>query len=1086
MDTALIDNRSHILKDDLAHVVSEGDRISVAASVFSMYAYNELREQLEGLDEFRFIYTEPTFAKDRAKKEQREFYIPRLSREQSLYGTEFEIKLRNELTQKAVAGECAHWIRKRATFKSPKAGRLDTNPALVTETGGDTVGYTPLLNGFTVGQLGVGEHPSLAGVFRSDTLSSRMLLNLFDQAWESDELEDVTSTVIENIEQMYRENPPELVYYAALYRIFHEFLDDVSDDTLPKEGSGFRDSKIWSMLYDFQRDAVLAIINKLQTYDGCILADSVGLGKTFTALAVIKYYESLNRNVLVLCPKKLSDNWTTYRNNQRNNPIAEDRLRYDVLYHTDLSRKRGRTVTGIDLEAFNWGSYDLVVIDESHNFRNGEDSARAAKEDGTGGVENRYQRLLNRVLRSGVPTKVLMLSATPVNNRFRDLRNQLALAYQGDPQGWSDRLGLSSNIEDVFRRAQGSFTAWSDLPAEERTTEALTESLDFDFFRVLDQVTVARSRRHIQRYYDMRAIGPFPERKKPLSVYPKLSTLDNGPTYNEIANSLDLLKLAVYVPSQYLLASAVYKYESENGNLTTKGRETGVRRLMAANLLKRLESSVSSFRLTLERVLANMTGCLSTIEAFKASGATTGSVDISGLSEGFDLDFDDVGELGFSVGGKTQYDLRDLDWKTWEREVRDDAQTIEGLLAMIEGIDAEHDAKLLDLEELIVQKAANPINPGNKKVIIFTAFADTANYLYEQLTPFAQARLGLATAEVTGASGSKTEVPGVRNDLSEILTCFSPVSKERDKVYPRLAGKDIDILIATDCISEGQNLQDADFLVNYDIHWNPVRIVQRFGRVDRIGSKNDVIQLVNFWPDEDLDNYINLKTRVENKFHALVLASTGDDDYINEGEKGDLEYRRQQLEQMQHEVVDLEDVSGGVSITDLGLNDFRMDLVAYYQDNPGIDRVPTGIDAVVEGDEPGIIFVLRNVSQELDAKTRNQIHPFYLVYISDEGEVVHGYLDPKGTLDAMRRLCRGKGEPDAALCRAYNRATKNGRDMRAASQLLRSAIESIVDEKAEEDLASFFTSGTTSFLENDVAGLDDFELICFLVVMPRG
>ena len=1086
MDAAFIDNRSHILKDDLARVVSEGDRISVAASVFSMYAYNELREQLEGLDEFRFIYTEPTFAKDRAKKVQREFYIPRLSREQGLYGTEFEIRLRNELTQKAVAGECARWIRKRATFKSPKSGAASVAPAMTLEAQGDVVTYMPFLNGFTVGQLGVGDHPVVTGIQRVDSQSSRMFLSLFNQAWESDELEDVTSAVIENIEQMYRENPPEFVYYAALYRIFHEFLDDVSDDTLPKEGSGFRDSRIWNLLYDFQRDAVFAIINKLQTYDGCILADSVGLGKTFTALAVIKYYESLNRNVLVLCPKKLSDNWTTYRNNQRNNPIAEDRLRYDVLYHTDLSRKRGRTVTGIDLEAFNWGGYDLVVIDESHNFRNGEDSARAAKNDGTGGAENRYQRLLNRVLRGGVPTKVLMLSATPVNNRFRDLRNQLALAYQGDPQGWSERLGLSGNIEDVFRRAQGTFSAWSDLPAEERTTEALTESLDFDFFRVLDQVTVARSRKHIQRYYDVNAIGPLPERRKPISVYPKLSTLENGPTYNEIADSLNLLKLAVYVPSQYLLASAAYKYESASGNLTTKGRETGVRRLMAANLLKRLESSISSFRLTLERVLVNMTAYLDAIEAFKASGATAASMDISDMSEGFDLDFDDAEELGFSIGGRTQYDLRDLDWKTWERDVRDDAQAIEGLLAMIEGIDAEHDAKLLDLEELIAQKAANPINPGNKKVVIFTAFADTANYLYEQLTPFAQARLGLATAEVTGASGSKTEVSGVRNDLSEILTCFSPVSKERDKVYPRLTGKDIDILIATDCISEGQNLQDADYLVNYDIHWNPVRIVQRFGRVDRIGSKNDAIQLVNFWPDEDLDHYINLKARVENRMHAVVMSSTGDDDYINEDEQGDLEYRRHQLEQMQHEVVDLEDVSVGVSITDLGLNDFRMDLVAYYQENPDIDRVPAGIDAVVEGDEPGIIFVLRNVSQELDAKTRNQIHPFYLVYVSDEGEVVHGYLDPKDTLDAMRRLCRSKDEPDAALCRAYNKATKNGRDMRAASQLLRSAIESIVDEKAEEDLASFFTAGTTSFLENDVAGLDDFELICFLVVRARG
>lgn len=1083
MDAAFFDNKTSILKDELVRVIKEGDTVSVAVSVFSMYAFNELREQLEALDEFRFIYTEPTFAKDRAKKEQREFYIPRLSREQGLYGTEHEIKLRNELTQKAVASECANWIRAKASFKSLTSGNAPVMEGLAVE-GEDSVAYLGARS-FSVGALGVGDHPVTMGVWRQNTDQSRQYLAMFNQVWESDALEDVTATVIDNIQAMYRENAPELIYYAALYRIFHEFLDDVSADNLPKEGAGFRESAIWNLLYDFQRDAVLAIINKLQTYDGCILADSVGLGKTFTALAVIKYYESLNRNVLVLCPKKLSDNWTMYRNNQINNPIASDRLRYDVLYHTDLSRKRGKTVTGMDLETINWGGYDLVVIDESHNFRNGEDTATAARDDGTGGTENRYQRLLNHVIRGGVPTKVLMLSATPVNNRFRDLRNQLRLAYQGDPAGWSEKLGLSSNIEDVFKSAQGAFTVWSKLPVEERSTEALTDSLDFDFFKVLDQVTVARSRKHIQRYYDVSAIGPFPRRNDPVSIYPKLSTLPNSTTYSEIANSLDLLKLAVYIPSHYLLPSARGKYEDKNGNLTTSGRETGVRKLMAANLLKRLESSISSFRLTLERVFSVMNQCLNTIEVFKAEGMATAKVDASSFGDGFDLDYEDADLMDFSVGGKTQFDLRDLDWKSWEKDVRDDAQTIEGLLQMIRGIDAEHDDKLLRLEQLIAEKVENPINPGNKKIIVFTAFADTANYLYEHISEFASRELGLGVAEVTGSGGGKTNVEGVRGDLSEILTCFSPVSKDRDKVYPRLRGKDIDILIATDCISEGQNLQDCDFLVNYDIHWNPVRIVQRFGRVDRIGSKNDVIQLVNFWPDEDLDNYINLKARVENRMHAVVMTSTGDDDYINEDEKGDLEYRKQQLEQMKHEVVDLEDVSGGVSITDLGLNDFRMDLVSYYQENPNIDSVPTGIDAVVEGDAPGIIFVLRNVNQELDAKTRNQIHPFYLVYVSDEGEVVHGYLDPKESLDAMRRLCKGKSEPDAALCRAYNKVTKNGRDMRAASGLLRSAIETIVEEKAEADLDSFFSGGTTSFLENDVAGLDDFELVCFLVVRPR-
>lgn len=1086
MTPDFFDNRSKILKDDLVAHVQAGDKMSVAASVFSMYAYRELREQLNNLDEFRFIYTSPAFLNEHGKKEQREFYIPRLDRERGVGGTDLEIRLRNELTQKAIATECAQWIREKATFKSFK-GAAGLPPSLTVEmtpsaecAETDVASYIPF-NGFTTVELGAARSADAYGVIcRQDGTSSRMLLNTFEQAWNSGDLDDVTDAVVDNISQMYRENPPELVYYAALYRIFHEFLDDITADELPKEGAGFRESKIWNLLYDFQRDAVLAIINKLQTYDGCILADSVGLGKTFTALAVVKYYESLNRNVLVLCPKKLGDNWLTYRNNQRNNPIAADRLRYDVLYHTDLSRQHGTSVTGLDLETINWGAYDLVVIDESHNFRNGADSSRAAR-DGEEASENRYERLLNRVVKDGVPTKVLMLSATPVNNRFRDLRNQLALAYQGDPEQWSERLGLESNVEDVFRRAQGAFTRWSELPAEERTTEALTRSLDFDFFRILDQVTVARSRNHIQRYYDAAVIGPFPQRNKPVGLRPDLCTEDGPATYDAIAERLYELELAIYVPMKYVQPSRKSKYEDGDGKISVEGREKGVQRLMAANLLKRLESSVASFRLTLERVLTHMEHTLEAIERFHTSGTSIPG-DLLEDANGFDYDVDDEEASEFMVGKKARYDLRDMDWVSWERDVMADARLVRDLLDLIAPIDPESDAKLSTLKQVIVDKVTRPINAGNRKVIVFTAFADTAHYLYEQLRPLVVDELGLGMAEVTGAAGSKTTVDGVRADLSEILTCFSPVSKERDQVYPRLAGKDIDVLIATDCISEGQNLQDCDFLVNFDIHWNPVRVVQRFGRVDRIGSKNDCIQLVNFWPNVELDKYIQLKERVENRMHVTVMASTGDDDYLNENEKGDLEYRRAQLEQMQSEVVDLEDVSGGVSITDLGLNDFRMDLVAYHEANPDIERVPAGINAVVAGEDPGIIFVLRNVNQQLDAAVQNPVHPFYLVYVKDDGEVLHGYLSPKDTLDAMRRLCRGKSEPDAELCRAYNRATRDGRDMGHASELLDAAVLSIVDEKREADIDSFFSSGTTSFLENDVAGLDDFELVCFLVV----
>lgn len=1075
MQADFFNNTTRIVKDDLVANIEKGDRVSVAASVFSMYAYQELKDQLEGLDGLRFIFTSQAFTKQRAPKEKREFYIPRLSREQGLYGTELEIKLRNELTQKAVASECAAWIRQKARFKSFE-GEGGLPDFLVVSKPDDEVAYMPFAE-FTTSKLGTTRATSNYGTtLRVETNQSRELLRQFDQAWGSGDLHDVTEAVVDGITTMYQENAPELVYYMALYRIFNEFLDDVSDDVLPNEDLGLRDSQIWNKLYDFQKDAALAIINKLETYNGCVLADSVGLGKTFTALAVIKYYESRNKDVLVLCPKKLKDNWTTYNSRVVNNPIANDRLQYDVLYHTDLSRSRGTSETGLPLDRLNWGAYGLVVIDESHNFRNGGDSAANDK-------LNRYKLLMEKVIKAGVKTKVLMLSATPVNNRFRDLRNQLALAYQGDPLAWSGRLKLGTDIEAVFRNAQTVYTRWSELPAQQRTTGTLADMLDFDFFEVLDQVTVARSRKHIQRYYDMRAIGPFPKRLKPVSRRPKLSTLPNAINYHEIYEELESLTLAVYMPSTYLLPSRAHKYTSSegSGNLTLTGRETGVRRLMNTNLLKRLESSAHSFRLTLERVLSAMEASLQAIDDYRAGRAPT-PVEDGRFPEGFDFDPDD--ESGFEVGGKTKIMLSDMDWVSWERDIMADVEVVRLLIAMIKDIDPAHDAKLLQLLDEVRQKSENPINPDNRKVLVFTAFADTARYLYENVSAFAKRELGLETAMVTG-DGCACTIKAVPPHMQEVLACFSPISKERSLVAPKLKDHDVDIVIATDCISEGQNLQDCDFMVNYDIHWNPVRIVQRFGRVDRIGSTNDSIQLVNYWPDVALDEYINLKARVEERMRITVMTSTGDDDYINENEHGDLEYRRRQLKQMQEEVVDLEDVSGGVSITDLGLGEFRMDLVGYYRDNPDVDRLPSGIDAVVEGDEPGVVFVLRNVNTGMNPNGKNRLHPFYVVHVGSDGSIVHGHLEPKAVLDGMRLLCRGKSEPDADLCRAFNRETKNGRDMQWAAGLLKEAVRSIVDSKEESDINSFFGNGTTTFLENDIAGLNDFELVCFLVVRPR-
>lgn len=1071
-----LDNQTNTVRDDMRKTIRKGSRLSIAAACFSVYAYQELKEQLEGVEELRFLFTSPTFLKEKVPKAKREFYIPRLNRERSIYGTEFEVKLRNELTLKAISRECADWVRRKVTFKSNTTP--EQMPGFITV---DESTYMPI-SGFTTVDLGCERGNNVYNfVTRTEASeNSRQYLRLFDELWRDDtRLQDVTDEVLESISTAYRENSPEFIYFFTLYNIFSEFLDDISEDVLPNEATGFKNSKIWNMLYNFQKDAALAIINKLEKYNGCILADSVGLGKTFTALAVIKYYEDRNKSILVLCPKKLSENWNTYKQNYRNNPLAEDRLRYDVLYHTDLSRSFGQT-NGIDLARLNWGNYDLVVIDESHNFRNG------GEVTGEEGKENRYLKLMNKVIRAGVRTKVLMLSATPVNNRFIDLRNQLALAYEGDAAELNGKLDTQKPIDEIFRQAQKAFNAWSKLPADQRTTEKLLSMLDFDFFTLLDGVTIARSRRHIQKYYNMADIGQFPRRLKPISLRPCLTDLPRAINYKDIYEQLNALNLSIYTPSNYIQPSRLSQYIEQTHNkgnsLTQQGREEGIRRLMSINLLKRLESSVYSFRLTLERINKLIADTIATIQNYQNGGQV---LELDDLSAAEDWDADDQNTDFFTVGRKIKIDLADMDYLTWLRDLQSDAETLQLLLFMVADITPAHDSKLRQLFDLIDQKITHPINSDNRKLIIFTAFSDTADYLYQHVSRYAKEKFGLNTAEVTGNVEGRTTIPDLRCDLNTVLTCFSPISKHKDDLMPGDASA-LDILIATDCISEGQNLQDCDYLINYDIHWNPVRIIQRFGRIDRIGSKNACIQLVNFWPDMDLDEYINLKSRVETRMKITVMTATGDDDLINEEEKGDLEYRRAQLKRLQQEVVDLEDMSNGISIMDLGLNEFRMDLLEYTKTHNDVETAPHGMHAVVPSGPdtpPGVIFVLKNRNNSVNIDNRNRIHPFYLVYMGLDGTVQCDYLNPKKLLDTQRLLCREQDKPIPQAYRVFNRRTKDGRSMGTVSRLLSDAIDSIVDAKAQSDIESLFSPGGTTALLSEVTGLEGFELICFLAIV---
>lgn len=1066
--------------DDLRQTLASGNsQISIAAASFSIYAYEALKEELEKVDCVNFIFTSPTFYTDKSEKQKREFYIPKLNRERSLFGSDFEIRLRNQLTQRAIARECADWIRRKARFKT-NITHGSMNTFLNIKEGEETYTYMPF-NEFTTTELGLDRGnnicPMVVGM--PGHSSTDMFLKNFAELWKDKEkFQDVTDNVIENIETVYKENAPAFIYFITLYNIFNEFLEDISEDVLPNEATGFKSSVIWNKLYNFQRDASLAIINKLEKYNGCILADSVGLGKTFTALSVIKYYENRNRNVLVLCPKKLNDNWQTFRSNYKNNPVLADRLRYDILFHSDLSRDKGLS-NGLDLERVNWGNYDLIVIDESHNFRNGGRFDNDDEDDDF--KENRYARLMNKVIRSGVKTKVLMLSATPVNNRFSDLKNQLQLAYEGKVENINDLLDTGKNIDSIFRDAQTVYSKWAKLPPEKRTTEKLVDSLSYDFFQLLDAVTIARSRSHIIKYYNTNDVGKFPERLSPISRRPKLMDLNDAIIFADIAEMLNGLNLSIYTPSLFIFESEKGNYgiDYEGEGLTVDGREKGIRKLMAINLLKRLESSVNSFRLTLTRIRDFINDSITAIDKFQESGADT--IDVTDFSEDFDTEDNENDPF---VGRKSKINLRDMDYVSWRRDLKADQEVLELLILMLKDITPEHDMKLQQLVADLKNKFEHPINGSNKKVLIFTAFADTANYLYEQLSGRILNDCGLHTALITGSTEEKCTLPKLKCTFNDILTYFSPLSKDRDAIHPNDT-REIDVLIATDCISEGQNLQDCDYLINYDIHWNPVRIIQRFGRIDRIGSKNDVIQLVNYWPDMELDDYIKLKGRVESRMKATVITSTGDDNLLSANEKGDLEYRRNQLKKLQNEVVDIEDMDTGVNIMDLGLNEFRLDLLANLKEHPNMDLTPFGMSAVVNASElvePGVMYVLKNKNNGVNIDRSNLLHPFYMVYLSHTGTVICDHLSPKKLLDKMRYACKDKTEPDKALCKQFNKETRDGKNMRHYSDLLQSAIESIITVKEESDIDSLFSVGETSALTYNIKGLDDFELICFLVI----
>lgn len=1072
MSIVLDNNKIGSVGEYIKENTHEGANITISSPIFTIFAFEELRKVLEKSDKFRFLFNEPTFIKRLVDndKEVKEFELQMQEREKNVSEFNLEIGLKNNLDQNQIASKCYKFIEQKGEIKSViKPGCVSPSNILVENKDNK---YLIQGNNIAFSKDGLGYTKRIRFDFNTVNDDPQMIdqyISFINEIFSNKDLVvDVKEELLKHLSNLYKENSPELLYYLTLYNIFGEKLVNMDDMARVKEKTGITQTKIWNSLYNFQHDAVAGAIKKLELFNGCIIADSVGLGKTFEALAIIKYYELRNDRVLVLAPKKLRGNWTAFRENSTTNMLAEDRFNYDVLNHTDLSRDKGKS-GDINLETINWGNYDLLVIDESHNFRNN----NAVKNK-----ETRYQRLMNRIIKSGVKTKVLLLSATPVNNRLADLKNQIMFITEDNDQAFKENAGINS-IENTLRIAQQRFSEWAKLPDDQRTTKTLLPMLDYNFFNLLNTVTIARSRKHIQTYYDTKDIGDFPERNKPISIKSDIDRKGEFPSLGKVNGMIASLNLAIYSPMHYILPNRLKYYEElydqevkeGKGSFKQIDREKNIINLMRVNILKRLESSINSFSLTLERILNQINNMLNVLDSGQEYDF-----------DGSDIDEDDLDDI--EIGGKIKVKVKDLDSIRLRQDLNEDKDILEYLLQYSERIDVSRDAKLQALKDQISNKIKHPINGDNKKIIIFTSFSDTANYLYTNLNEWLYSTHGLYSAIVTGGSNTKTNLKSVSNSFEPILAHFSPISNHLDTNTEQ-----IDILIATDCISEGQNLQDCDYLINYDIHWNPVRIIQRFGRIDRIGSKNKVIQLVNFWPNMELDEYINLENRVKNRMVMLDLSATGEDDLLS-SESKDLEYRKKQLKQLQNEVLDIEEMQGGISITDLTLDDFIMSLDRFMKANPDVlEKYPTGVYAVTditkkiqEECEKGVIFCLKQKKSIDSLENATSLYPYYLVYVKEDGDIHIKNTNPKKILDIYKSLCETKSQSLEDLVKQFNKETKNGNDMSKYTDLLEKAVFDIKGVVQQKGIQSLFQMGQATLFENTVTGLNDFELISFLVV----
>ena len=1094
LKSSIRDNHSRgNVGDFLKSKIEDGSSLSIVSAYFTIHAFQALKESLTEIKELRFLYGEPRFIKslDPEKTDKKAFKI-----EGEAEGLKFDERLK----QNWVAKECAEWIREKVQIRSIQQSNLMHGKMYHIAKNGVEDAIVGSSN-FTVRGLGMSaaDNNIELNLEVDDKRDLRDVKLWFDNLWNDEELvEDVKAEVLLYLEQLYQNNPPEFIYYKTLYHIFERFLGEQEKSGLLAEDVQLVDTVIWNTLFEFQKDAVKGAINKIRQHSGCIIADSVGLGKTFEALAIIKYFELLNSRVLVLCPKKLRDNWTVYRaeNNSELNLFLKDRFAYTVLSHTDLSRSSGKS-GDINLETINWGNYDLVVIDESHNFRNNTPGKK--DEDGNLIRKSRYQRLMEDIIQSGIKTKVLLLSATPVNNNLKDLRNQIYFLTEGRDEAFQKSLGIAS-LNKTLADAQRIFTDWAKQQ-DNRQTRDLLERLSSAFFKLLDELTIARSRKHIEKYYpkSLKELGGFPERNKPISVYTDIDLKKLFMSYDELNEEISEYQLSLFNPSKYVLPEYTSQYDTgQIGQFTQGDREHYLIGMMKVNFLKRLESSVHSFGITMERTIEKIDRLEKRIKRFQEFRDENPDMDL----EEVDIEAleDENLQEAMQVGKKLIFKMAHLDTERWLEDLQHDREQLELPHLDAKDVTPDRDAKLAKLKALIAQKVKQPTmnkkGKPNRKVLVFTAFADTAVYLYNALEQWATQELGIHIAMVSGGTGGNKMTFG-RSEFSNILTNFSPHSKKRHLMKESMPqDEEIDLLIGTDCISEGQNLQDCDYLINYDIHWNPVRIIQRFGRIDRIGNINDSVQLVNFWPTPDLNRYIKLKNRVEARMALVDIAATQGDNLLEpEGIQDlledDLKYRDQQLLCLKDEVLDLEDFNESVALNEFTLDDFRIDLMNYIEsERKNLEDAPFGLYTVVPPHPKyqmmtkGVIFCLRQKGDSTGNEKINPLQPYFLVYIREDGEVRFTFAQPKQILEMYRLLCAGVKKPYEALCNLFDQQTDNGTDMTQYNDLLQKAVSSL-SRTYQKRAVSNLLSGRGGRLvkrQKQISNVTDFELITWLVI----